>query len=72
MADDSALLSPKPSGTKLIDEFVGKRLQDVPTPAAVVDRAVVRRNCDSMLRACEALQLDFRPHVKTHKVKDAP
>ncbi|MCJ1395084.1 hypothetical protein MMC18_007965 [Xylographa bjoerkii] len=47
--------------------FVGKELDQVPTPAAVVDRAVVRRNCLQMLEACDALGVSFRPHVKTHK-----
>ncbi|MEO8034344.1 MAG: alanine racemase, partial [Acidobacteriota bacterium] len=37
------------------------------TPAFLVDRSVVQRNCDVMLQ--RALQSDviFRPHVKTHK-----
>ncbi|KAL8846563.1 MAG: hypothetical protein Q9221_008356 [Calogaya cf. arnoldii] len=47
--------------------FVGKQLHDISVPAAVVDRAVVRRNCLQMLQACDALDVDFRPHVKTHK-----
>ncbi|KAL8736786.1 MAG: hypothetical protein Q9166_000152 [cf. Caloplaca sp. 2 TL-2023] len=53
---------------ELKEHFVGKRLQDVTLPAAVVDRAIVRRNCSQMLEACEALKVAFRPHVKTHKV----
>ncbi len=62
-------LLPFPSQANLREAFVGRHLQDVPTPAAVVDIAIVKRNCIQMLKACEALHLDFRPHVKTHKVQ---
>ena len=51
--------------------FVGKELGHAPAPAAVVDRAVVRRNCLQMLKACDALGVMFRPHIKTHKVTDS-
>ena len=61
-------LYPSPSVEGLRKIFVGTQLQDVPLPAAVVDRAVVRRNCAQMLEACAALGVPFRPHVKTHKV----
>ena len=66
---DPEELLPRPSKAKLQQAFVGKTLHEVSTPAAVVDRAVVRRNCDQLLQACKALQVDFRPHVKTHKVQ---
>ena len=57
---------PCPSKASLQDAFLGVRLIDVPTPAAVLDRAVVRRNCAQMLQACEGLGVKFRAHVKTH------
>lgn len=57
--------SPKDELTRL---FVGKSIRDVPTPAAVMDVAVARQNCDRMLVACKSLQLSWRAHVKTHKV----
>ena len=66
-ANAHALL-PIPSQAILHEAFVGKRLENVPTPAAVLDKAVIQRNCLQMLKACEALQVGFRPHVKTHKV----
>ncbi len=68
MAIDPQNLLPLPSQANLRQAFVGRNLQDVPTPAAVVDIAVVERNCNQLLKACEALHLEFRPHVKTHKV----
>ena len=69
MAAAPGALFPCPSKGELAKAFIGKRLGDVPTPAAVLDRAVVERNCRQMLEACQALDVDFRPHVKTHKVQ---
>lgn len=68
MAFNAKALLPLPSHAALREAFVSKNLKDVPTPAAVLDKAVVQRNCLQMLKACEALQVEFRPHVKTHKV----
>ena len=59
---------PTPSREALRKVFVGRQLSDVPTPAAILDRAVIRRNCQQMREACKALGVDFRPHVKTTKV----
>ena len=68
MAFNAKSLVPLPSHAELRQVFIGKSLRNVPTPAAVLDKAVVQRNCLQMLKACEALQVEFRPHVKTHKV----
>lgn len=51
---------------------VGASIRDVPTPAAVINVAAARRNCDAMLQACEALGLGWRAHVKTHKARQRP
>jgi D-serine deaminase-like pyridoxal phosphate-dependent protein len=40
---------------------------DVSTPAFLVDRATVARNCESMRDKARASGVAFRPHVKTHK-----
>ncbi|HEX8253153.1 MAG TPA: alanine racemase [Thermoanaerobaculia bacterium] len=37
------------------------------TPAFLVDRAIVARNCDTMREKARASGVAFRPHVKTHK-----
>lgn len=58
----------QPDKEELRSVFVGKRLDDLPTPIAVLDRGLVKANCDKMLVACEALNVRFRPHIKTHKV----
>ncbi|KAG5973869.1 hypothetical protein E4U55_000224 [Claviceps digitariae] len=47
--------------------YLGKSLGDVPTPAAVINIAAVRRNCERMLQTCDRLDLGWRAHVKTHK-----
>jgi D-serine deaminase-like pyridoxal phosphate-dependent protein len=38
------------------------------TPAFLVDKAIVQRNCDRMRQKAAASHVIFRPHVKTHKV----
>jgi D-serine deaminase-like pyridoxal phosphate-dependent protein len=38
------------------------------TPAFLVDKSVVQRNCDRMRAKAAASKVIFRPHVKTHKV----
>jgi hypothetical protein len=48
--------------------YVGKHLEDVPCPAAVIDLAIAKRNCNLMLEAAEKLGVGWRAHVKTHKV----
>jgi len=64
----SFYLSPSKAALQL--QFVGKDLKDVPTPAAVLDLAPIRRNCKAMLDATKALGLGFRAHVKTHKTTE--
>lgn len=49
---------------------MGQRLQDIPTPAAVIDLAKARKNCDLMLDSVRKLGVKFRAHVKTHKTSE--
>ena len=42
-------------------------LNETATPAFLVDRAIVARNCDAMREKARASGVSFRPHVKTHK-----
>lgn len=56
------------SEDELRDFYVGKDIDDVPKPAAVLDRAIVRRHCEKMIQATRALNVGFRAHIKTHKV----
>ncbi len=62
---------PLPSQSSLGSQYIGRSIstdEGIPTPAVILDRAVLQRNCDAMLRACEALGVGFRAHVKSHKV----
>jgi D-serine deaminase-like pyridoxal phosphate-dependent protein len=58
-------LSPKDTLSSL---YLGQDIRNVPTPAAIIDLATVKRNCEGMLSACDSLKLEWRAHVKTHKV----
>ncbi|KAK0273240.1 hypothetical protein LTR35_012312 [Friedmanniomyces endolithicus] len=61
------LLYPSPSEAALKLHFLGKKISDVPAPAAIIDLAVVNRNCRLMLQTASELGVAFRAHVKTHK-----
>ncbi|EFY89179.1 hypothetical protein MAC_04766 [Metarhizium acridum CQMa 102] len=47
----------------ILAQFIGKSIRDVPTPAAVINAAAVRRNCERMLHTCVKLGLDWRAHT---------
>jgi D-serine deaminase-like pyridoxal phosphate-dependent protein len=49
-------------------QYVGRLLQEIDGPAAVIDVAVARQNCQAMLDAADTLGVRFRSHVKSHKV----
>lgn len=49
--------------------FVGKQLSEVPTPSVILDLRQVAVNCARMLEAADNLGLQWRAHIKTHKVK---
>lgn len=61
-------LYPSPSAAALKLLYVAKQIKDAQAPAAIIDRAVVKRNCNLMLEAAQKLGVGFRAHVKTHKV----
>ncbi|KAF2211170.1 hypothetical protein CERZMDRAFT_43854 [Cercospora zeae-maydis SCOH1-5] len=61
---------PTPSAAALKLQFVGKEIKDVQAPAAILDVAVIRRNCKLMLDTAEKLNVGFRAHVKTHKTTE--
>ncbi|KAH8893035.1 hypothetical protein GQ53DRAFT_840756 [Thozetella sp. PMI_491] len=50
--------------------YVGKSIRDVPTPAAIMNVAAAKANCERMLNACDSLGLGWRAHVKTHKTAE--
>lgn len=52
----------------LKSRYLGRTLQDVPAPAAVLDLAKLEVNCQRMIDATKRLGMLWRPHIKTHKV----
>jgi D-serine deaminase-like pyridoxal phosphate-dependent protein len=59
---------PLPSKASLVQQYVGKSLQEIPLPAAVVDIAAVKRNCLQMRKAASGMGFALRPRVDAHKV----
>lgn len=59
---------PLPTQLELLQQWGGKDIADLPKPAAVIDRAIVRRHCERMKNTIKSLGVEFRAHVKTHKV----
>lgn len=57
-----------PNKDALVKEFFGKSLNELRTPALVVDRAAFRDNCAKMHENAKAWGASFRAHLKTHKV----
>ena len=51
---------------------MGRSLDEVPTPSAVLDLAKVEANCARMLDTVRRLGIGWRAHIKTHKVGSAP
>ena len=62
---------PQPDGERLRTQYVGTDIKDLDGPAAILDLAVMKRNCEFMLKTVESLRVGWRAHVKTHKVSPA-
>lgn len=60
-------LYPIPSKTALKQHFQGKNIANIDSPVAILDIAVIKKNCSTMLQTAQDLSLSFRAHVKTHK-----
>ncbi|CBX98334.1 hypothetical protein IAQ61_010433 [Plenodomus lingam] len=52
---------------ELKSQFVGQNIEYLDTPAILLDRAILKKNCDAMLNVCSELGVGFRAHVKSHK-----
>ena len=48
--------------------MVGKHLHELRTPALVIDRAILKRNCDRLGSIPADYNVKVRVHVKSHKV----
>lgn len=52
----------------LVENMVGKKLDQLRTPSLIIDRKVVERNCKKLSSITTELNTKVRVHVKTHKV----
>ncbi|KAI0322639.1 putative serine dehydratase domain-containing protein [Amylostereum chailletii] len=59
-----------PQKNDLASEFIGKGLNELRTPAIVIDRAVFAANCARMHDKAREWGADFRAHLKTHKTAE--
>jgi len=58
----------RPDKTALRDVFLGKSIDNLRTPALIVDRTLFAENCASMHKKAREWGASFRAHLKTHKV----
>ena len=49
------------------DEFLKQSINEIPTPALMIDLDVFERNLKTMQDACQRLNGRYRPHGKAHK-----
>ena len=47
--------------------LIGATIEDIDTPALLIDLDVMERNIEMMARYFESIDSDLRPHYKTHK-----
>lgn len=52
----------------LKNSMVGKKLSELRTPSLVIDKAILKRNCQQLGKIRTELNTNIRIHVKTHKV----
>ncbi|KAF8898779.1 putative serine dehydratase domain-containing protein [Infundibulicybe gibba] len=60
----------RPSKEALRQAFVGKSLDDLRTPALVIDRKLFALNCARMHNNAKTWGAEFRAHLKTHKTEE--
>ncbi|KAI8339631.1 hypothetical protein BC941DRAFT_468899 [Chlamydoabsidia padenii] len=60
-----------PDKQALVQQYVGKSLNQVRTPRLIVDRSVVKTNCEKLGAIAKRQQVKIRVHVKTHKTIEA-
>ncbi|RCK65475.1 D-serine dehydratase [Candida viswanathii] len=59
--------TPIANKTELAAQYIGKQVQDLPTPALIINRPKFKANCQHMAENASSLDAKFRAHVKTHK-----
>lgn len=61
---------PLPDRVSLLQRFKGVGLDELPTPAVVIDSSKVSSNCARMQRIARDWGCLFRAHIKTHKTRE--
>jgi D-serine deaminase-like pyridoxal phosphate-dependent protein len=51
----------------MVDKYIGKDVQELPTPALVVDLPLLQANIKGMQQLVSSYGKALRPHIKTHK-----
>ncbi|ESK97938.1 alanine racemase [Moniliophthora roreri MCA 2997] len=59
-----------PEKEALVEHYVGKSVDDLRTPALIIDRSVFARNCAKMHEKALSWGTGFRAHLKTHKTAE--
>ncbi|KIK70951.1 hypothetical protein GYMLUDRAFT_33040 [Collybiopsis luxurians FD-317 M1] len=57
----------RPTKSGLVQQFVGKGLDGLRTPAMIIDRKIFANNCAAMHLKAKEWGTGFRAHLKTHK-----
>lgn len=47
--------------------YVGIKVRELPSPACILNRTLIKNNCDAMIRNVHCMGASFRAHIKTHK-----
>ncbi|KAL0576370.1 hypothetical protein V5O48_005629 [Marasmius crinis-equi] len=63
-------LSSLPDKKALVAQFAGKSLNELRTPAMIIDRGVFADNCAKMHEKALSWGTGFRAHLKTHKTAE--
>ncbi|ODV97591.1 hypothetical protein PACTADRAFT_47479 [Pachysolen tannophilus NRRL Y-2460] len=66
----SSSLTTLPNKGILLKEFKGKKLDELATPAYIIDKSKFAQNACRMLENAAKLKVEFRAHVKTHKTSE--
>ena len=45
-------------------------IQDLETPSVIIDLDLMEKNITAMQKRCDEIGINFRPHIKTHKIPD--
>ncbi|KAN0063431.1 hypothetical protein ACQY0O_004598 [Thecaphora frezii] len=71
MSTQTYSIHPTQPLSALRQQAVGRHLSELRTPALIIDRSIVRRNCHRMQRIAAEWGATLRPHLKTHKTPEA-